>query len=149
MNTSRTSEQIISRSPEETRALAARVLAALPERAVIALHGELGSGKTCFVQGLALVLGIGQPVTSPTFTMINEYRGERPLYHVDLYRVRNPDEAVDLGLDEYLPADGITVIEWAERAGDLIPPDAAHVYFRTLKDPDEREIRIDSPAGGG
>ena len=140
-------KRVVSRSPEETRALAQSLLHALPPQAVVALHGELGSGKTCFVQGLALARGIPQAVTSPTFTIVNEYQGGiRPLYHIDLYRLRSPDEVPALGFDEYLEVDGITVIEWAERAGDLIPASAIHVTFEVLPNPDERLITFRQPA---
>ena len=135
-------EQVISGSPEETRALARSVVAGLPAGAVLALHGELGSGKTCFVHGVAQALAIARPITSPTFTIINEYRGNRPLYHIDLYRIRTPDEALDLGLEDYLDPDGITVIEWAERAGDLIPAAAVHIRFERLAESTRRAITI-------
>jgi tRNA threonylcarbamoyladenosine biosynthesis protein TsaE len=138
-------EHIVSRSPEDTYDLARILLARLPARAVLALHGDLGSGKTCFVQGLARALGIQRAVTSPTFTMINEYPGPRPLCHIDLYRIHGPDEALSLGLEEYLHADGITAIEWAERAGDLIPRQAFHLHFERTSDPDERAIRLVCP----
>jgi tRNA threonylcarbamoyladenosine biosynthesis protein TsaE len=90
---------------------------------IIALHGVLGAGKTQLVKGLARGLGFPGDVTSPTFTLIHEYRGGRlPLYHIDLYRIRSEKEAVDLGLEEYLPGDGVTVIEWPDRIPSLLPP---------------------------
>jgi tRNA threonylcarbamoyladenosine biosynthesis protein TsaE len=109
---------------------------------VVALHGELGSGKTCFAQGIARALGIERPVTSPTFTIIHEYAGRRRLCHIDLYRVRGPEEALALGFMEYLNADAITVIEWAERAGELIPDTAVHVYLEALPTARCRRIRV-------
>lgn len=133
---------MLSQSPEETWAIAAALLVDVTGSAVLALHGDLGAGKTCFVQGLACALGITQPVTSPTFTIINEYRAARPLYHIDLYRLGGPDEIIALGFDEYLEADGVTAIEWAERAGELLPPSAIHIEFRSLPRPDERSILI-------
>ena len=95
---------------------------------IIALHGVLGAGKTQLVKGLARGLGFESDVTSPTFTIIHEYLGGRlPLYHIDLYRVRSEREAVDLGLEEYLPSsDGVTVIEWPDRIPSLLPPEARH-----------------------
>ncbi len=141
-----TTERHITRSVEETHAVARAVLTRLPARAVLAMHGDLGSGKTCFVQGLALALGIDRPVTSPTFILVNEYRGPRPLVHIDLYRLHDPDDALALGFEEYVQADAITAVEWAERAGDVIPPDAVHLHFTALDDPDSREIRIEWPA---
>lgn len=133
---------LISHSPEETRKIAGSLIEKLPRDAAIALHGELGSGKTCFVQGIAIALGIKQAVTSPTFTIVNEYMGTCPLYHIDLFRLNSPDELLALGFEEYLEAEGITVIEWAERAGDLIPGDAIRVCFEIMPNPEERTIVI-------
>lgn len=133
---------MVSHGPEETRSIAAFLADELPDRSVVALYGELGSGKTCFVQGLASALGITQPVTSPTFTIINEFRGARPLYHIDLYRLSGPDEILALGFDDYLEAGGVTAIEWAERAGDLLPPETVHVKLAALAQPNERSILI-------
>ena len=134
-----------SSSPRETRRIAARLLATLTGPAVLALHGELGSGKTCFVQGLAAALGVAQPVTSPTFTLINEYAGARRLYHIDLYRVRGPDEVLALGFEEYLEAGGVVAVEWPERAAGLIPPHAIHVTLAALDAPGRRSITIERP----
>jgi tRNA threonylcarbamoyladenosine biosynthesis protein TsaE len=136
----------VSRSAEETREIAARLVRGLKPGAVVALHGDLGSGKTCFVQGMARALGVRQPVASPTFTLINEYAGVLPLYHVDLYRVDRPDDLFGIGFEVYMESRGITAVEWAERAGDLIPPGAVHVHLLARPDPDEREIRITTPA---
>jgi tRNA threonylcarbamoyladenosine biosynthesis protein TsaE len=94
---------------------------------IIALHGVLGAGKTQLVKGLARGLGFPGNVTSPTFTLIHEYRGGRlPIYHIDLYRIRSEKEAVDLGLEEYLPGDGVTVIEWPDRIPSLLPAQTRH-----------------------
>jgi tRNA threonylcarbamoyladenosine biosynthesis protein TsaE len=138
-------QRYISHSPEETWEIAERIVVNTPGRLVLALHGELGSGKTCFVKGVALALGIDQPIMSPTFTIIREYRGTRPLYHVDLYRLNNPNEVLAIGFEEYLQADGITAVEWAERAGDLIPQDATRIKFEALAEPDERAITVSLP----
>ena len=135
---------ITSNSIDDTHALAAEIANGSQGRLVLALHGELGAGKTCFVQGIAAALGIERPVTSPTFIIINEYPGVRPLYHIDLYRINSPDEALTIGLDEYLDSNGITAIERAERAGDLLPADAVHIYFDSLENPDSRRIRIEA-----
>jgi len=136
------SRTVISKSPEETQALAASLLATLGKGTVLALHGELGSGKTCFVQGLAAALGVHQAVTSPTFTLINEYTGRWPLYHLDLYRIGGTGNLAGLGLEDYMEPDGLTVIEWAERASDLLPESALHLYFEALADRDARSIKI-------
>lgn len=116
-----------TRSPEETWELAAELADELGPGTVIALHGELGAGKTCFIQGLAAALGIDEPITSPTYTLIGEYEGRLPLHHIDLYRLSGPTEALGLGLEEYFDIDGITAIEWAERAEGLLPPDLLHI----------------------
>jgi tRNA threonylcarbamoyladenosine biosynthesis protein TsaE len=118
-----------SRSPEATMRLAETVLAAFPERRVFALHGDLGTGKTCFVRGLARALGITGTVTSPTFTIVRQYDGRRRLVHADLYRLQSPDELLAIGFEELLETPGITAIEWAERAGELLPADALHLTF--------------------
>ncbi len=131
-----------TRGLEETWRLAARLAGELREDAVLALHGDLGSGKTSFVQGLALALGIRRPVTSPTFTIVNEYQGDRRLNHIDLYRLSGPDEALALGFEDYVANMGITAIEWAERAADLLPSDTIHVYFSATDAPDERVITV-------
>lgn len=134
---------VLTRSPAETRRFAASLVPALPDSAVLALHGELGSGKTCFVQGLADALGIDRVITSPTFTIVNEYgEGRKPLIHIDLYRIGGPDEALALGFEEYLYADGITVVEWAERAADLFPTHSLHIRFESLERPSHRRITL-------
>jgi tRNA threonylcarbamoyladenosine biosynthesis protein TsaE len=114
---------------------------------IFALHGVLGAGKTQVVKGLARGLGFEGDVTSPTFTIIHEYLGGRlPLYHIDLYRLRSEKEAVDLGLEEYLPAtDGVTVIEWADRIPSLLPPQTRHWQLEVVS-LTERVIRDISPA---
>ncbi len=132
----------------ETAALAGRLPGLVRPGRVIALHGDLGAGKTCFIQGLARAMGVHRSVQSPTYTLVNEYLGENnlALYHIDLYRVRSPDEALGLGLDEYLFGRGVTAIEWAERAGDLIPPDAVHITLQPGDADDERRITIEERA---
>ena len=136
-----------SSSPADTCALASLVAGRLRPGDVLALHGDLGAGKTCFVQGLGAALRVREPVHSPTFTLINEYHGALPLYHVDLYRLAGSAEALDLGLDEYLDGDGVTVIEWAERAGSALPPRTIHIEFRPGGSEEERDIRILEPEG--
>jgi tRNA threonylcarbamoyladenosine biosynthesis protein TsaE len=96
---------------------------ALQEPALIRLSGELGAGKTCFVQGFARGLGVAEEeaVTSPTFTLMNHYHGRLDLYHFDLYRLAHADELIEMGMDEFLPGRGVAVVEWAERlsAGEV------------------------------
>ncbi len=138
--------KIISKSPEETRFLASALAAELEGGAVLALHGELGSGKTCFVQGLARALGVRQSVASPTYTIVNEYHGRVPLVHMDLYRISDPQELLNIDFEDYLDAQGITVIEWAERSGQWLPDHAMHIYFETGTELNTRTITMVSAA---
>ena len=134
-----------SRSVGETHKLARHLLKQVTGRMVLALHGELGSGKTCFVQGLAAALGVDRPVTSPTFTLVHEYRGTRPLVHVDLYRLRDSLDALMLGMEDYLDSNGITAVEWAERAEDMFPSETLHLHFEILPGAHARRITLRSP----
>lgn len=134
--------QWISNSPSDTWNIAAEFFQTLKKPAVIALHGNLGAGKTCFTQGLAQAAGVREPVCSPTYTIISEYRGTVPFHHIDLYRLGGPEEAFDLGLDEYLEAGGITVIEWAERAAELLPSSTIHIRIERCADEKQRIIRF-------
>jgi len=116
----------------------------LPGDAVFALYGGLGSGKTCFVQGLALALGIENVVTSPTFTLVREYgEGQRQLFHFDLYRLRDAQDAIDIGFEDYLRCGGVVAIEWAERAEDILPDKAIRIRFEPMAEPDSRLVRIE------
>lgn len=117
-------------SAEATRALAAGLGRWATPGTVVALSGDLGAGKTCFIQGLAAGLGVEGPVTSPTFIMIAEHAGRFPLYHVDLYRTESLEEIRGLGLEELLDGPGITAIEWAEKAELLLPLRAVRVHIR-------------------
>ncbi|MCA1809526.1 MAG: tRNA (adenosine(37)-N6)-threonylcarbamoyltransferase complex ATPase subunit type 1 TsaE [Kiritimatiellia bacterium] len=121
--------EFTTNSSAETKRRAAALAPRLPAGTVIALYGEIGAGKTCFVQGLARGLGIKGPVASPTFIIINEHAGKTPLYHVDLYRLPTVEDALQIGLEEYFSRDGITVIEWAERAEELLPPGTIRVHL--------------------
>jgi len=131
---------IISHSPEETFEFGRKFAATVKRGDVLALAGDLGAGKTHLVKGLAAGLGIGSEVTSPTFTLIHEYEGGRfPLYHIDLYRLDTAQEALKIGLDEYLESAGVTVIEWADKFTEIIPGGARWIRMRALEG-DEREI---------
>ncbi len=133
-----------SESPEETVAWAAAWVKRQPDGTVIALRGDLGAGKTCFVRGLAAGLGFSGSVHSPTFTLINEYRGPRILYHLDLYRLAGPDDAWEIGIDQYLPGDGITAIEWAERIKPLLPSNTVFIELRYGDEINQRVINVNS-----
>jgi tRNA threonylcarbamoyladenosine biosynthesis protein TsaE len=133
-----------SRDPAETQAIGERLGARLTPGAVVACTGELGAGKTCFLQGLARGLGVTGGVTSPTFVLVNQYRGRLPIYHLDAYRTDSLTELVDLGLEEMLHGDGVTVIEWADKIRPLLPARTIHVHLQGLGD-EPREITIDEP----
>jgi tRNA threonylcarbamoyladenosine biosynthesis protein TsaE len=126
---------------EDTQALGARLARAARAGDVVALYGDLGAGKTCFVQGFAAGLGVRGAVTSPTFIMIAEHAGRLPLYHVDLYRTERLEEIRALGLDELLDGDGVTVVEWAEKAEPLLPGRALRVRIHGVGD-EPRTIEV-------
>lgn len=113
--------EYISNSAEETKKAAADFAKTLRAGDVLCMYGDLGAGKTAFVQGLARGLGINEPITSPTFTIVNEYYGDMPLYHFDVYRIADPDEMYEVGYEEYVYGDGVSVIEWAELIEDILP----------------------------
>jgi len=121
---------VITSSPEQTWEIG-RLLGILLEAGdTVCLYGDLGAGKTNFAYGIARGLDVQeQYITSPTFTFVNEYQGRVPLYHLDLYRLKGPDELESIGFDEYIESDGVTVIEWAERAEDELPEESLSVYF--------------------
>ena len=117
----------ILNSVEAAQAVGASWAANLVGGEIIALHGVLGAGKTQLAKGLAKGLGFRGDVTSPTFTIVHEYRGGRlPVYHIDLYRIQSEKEAAEIGLEEYLPSDGVTVIEWPDRIASILPPETQH-----------------------
>ncbi len=137
-----TSDQTVH-SLAETWQAGAALAARLPHGGVVALTGDLGAGKTAFVQGIARALGIARAVTSPTFTLVGDYTGPGGrLIHMDLYRLTGPDDLLAVGFSDYLESGAIVAIEWAERAGDLLPPGAVHVAITPLPEPGARRIHI-------
>lgn len=113
--------ELKTKSPEKTRSLG-RIIGLMARPGdVLLLEGKLGAGKTCLTQGIALGLGIEDNVLSPTFVIMREFYGRLNLYHVDLYRLDDIDESMDLGLDDYLYGDGLCVLEWAEKALSILP----------------------------
>jgi tRNA threonylcarbamoyladenosine biosynthesis protein TsaE len=117
-------ETFETKSLEQTYELGRSLAPRLNVGDLVALTGDLGAGKTALVRGLSIGLGVGDAriVSSPTFVLVHEYEGRVPVYHIDLYRMSEPaEELVDLGLDEML-GDGVVLVEWAERAGDALPP---------------------------
>jgi tRNA threonylcarbamoyladenosine biosynthesis protein TsaE len=133
--------EIITRSPEETMKLGEKLARYLESGAVIALRGALGAGKTCLAKGIARGLGVKETVTSPTYTIICEYEGALPFYHIDAYRLSGDGEFEALGAGELLSGEGVTVIEWSERVPLSIPPDAWTVELGLLGD-GGRRIRV-------
>jgi tRNA threonylcarbamoyladenosine biosynthesis protein TsaE len=130
-----------SQGESETKTIGRRIGSRLKKGDIVCLYGELGSGKTTLVKGIASALGIQEKdITSASFTIITEYETPVPFYHIDLYRISD-DEIDGLGLEEYLESQGICVIEWAERAGSLIPEGAIKVFLRGI-DESTREIEI-------
>lgn len=120
----------ISNSAEETAAMGEGFGAVAGQGDVLALKGDLGAGKTEFVKGFVSAMGSSAQVTSPTFTLLHEYpSGRLPVYHFDFYRLEKPEAALQLGLDDYLFGDGISIIEWADRFPGLIPDSATWVFF--------------------
>ena len=132
----------VTNSPEETEALGADLAGRLEPGTVIAFTGDLGAGKTAFVRGVARGLGISERVTSPTFTIVNEYEGGRlPLFHFDMYRLGSSDELFDIGWEDYLARGGVCAVEWSENVADALTG-AISVSIRRLGDMD-REITLE------
>jgi tRNA threonylcarbamoyladenosine biosynthesis protein TsaE len=132
------------RSVEETWALARRLADELKPGDVICLEGDLGAGKTTFVQGLAAALGVSGRVTSPTFCLVQEHKSAegRLLVHMDLYRLASEDDVLAIGWEDYLSRGAVLAVEWPERAGGLVPQNAIHVSFARLDDEDARRMEI-------
>lgn len=135
--------QITTNSAEETFILAGKIGRKLRGGDILALSGELGSGKTCFTGGLASGLGVDSryKVTSPTFTLINEYPAQIKLYHFDVYRLNNYSDLDDIGYEEYFSGKGVVVIEWAEKVAEIIPESAIFIHFEYI-DENRRKITI-------
>ncbi len=134
-------EQFKTRNESETLQKAEEFAQSLKPGDVVALSGELGAGKTVFARGIARALGITSEVASPTFTLINEYRGTYTLRHMDFYRLNNPREILDIGVEDYFYDDGICLVEWPEKLGGLFPSDAIRVTIRH-NGAESREISI-------
>lgn len=136
----------VTNSPEETEALGEALAGQLEPGTVIAFTGDLGAGKTAFVRGLARGLGVRERVTSPTFTIVNEYEGGRlPLFHFDMYRLGSADELFDIGWEDYLDRGGVCAVEWSENVSDALEDDCLRVDIRRGSEDDQRIVTI----GGG
>ncbi len=133
--------RLVTHSAEETEAAGERLGRTLDAGDVVGLIGELGAGKTCFIRGLARGLGVRTPATSPTFVLVSEYQGRLPVHHVDAYRTETFTELMELGLPELFEEGGVTVIEWADKLGPLLPPRTIRVRITGVGD-EPREITI-------
>ena len=132
----------LTNSPEETEKVGAALGKILTPGTVLAYRGDLGAGKTAFTRGLARGLGYGEPVTSPTYTIVNEYLGGRlPLFHFDMYRLRSSDDLWDIGWDDYLERGGVCAVEWSENVDDAME-DAICITIEKLGE-DARRITIE------
>ena len=134
--------EFISHSEKETEELGARLAAALPGGSVVAMYGDLGAGKTAFVRGMARGMGLSCRVSSPTFTIVNEYLGERELIHFDMYRLSGADELFDIGWEDYLARGAVCAVEWSENVADAFFGDEIRVSIEKLSDC-ERKITIE------
>ena len=135
-----------TKSPEETEALAAAWVKLFRPGTVIAFRGDLGAGKTAFTRGLARGLGITDPVTSPTYTIVNEYlSGQLPLFHFDMYRLRSAEELFDIGWEDYLERGGICAVEWSENVADALE----NPFVVTIEKVDETTRKITFEGGCG
>ena len=135
--------EFITHSPEETEAVGMALAAQLTPGAVIAYTGDLGAGKTAFTRGLARGLGITEPVTSPTYTIVNEYlTGKMPLFHFDMYRLSCADELFDIGWEDYLARGGVCAVEWSENIEEALDEEPIRIDIRRGEHDNQRRISI-------
>ena len=141
--------ELISNSPAETEEAGETLARRLTPGAVGAVTGDVGAGKTAFIRGLARGLGVEERVTSPTFTIVNEYLGGRvPLFHFDLYRLGSAEELYDIGWEDYLARGGVCAVEWSEHMGDALEPEAIRVDIRRGENDSQRRITIQEGGEG-
>jgi len=135
---------LVTHSADETRQVG-RVLGSNARAGdLYLLSGPLGAGKTCLVQGIAFGLGIAEYARSPSFVIVNQYRGRLKVYHIDLYRLEDAQEVQDLGLEEYLEGDGVCAVEWPERGASLFPPEHMWVSLDYGREECDRNIRFEA-----
>lgn len=134
--------EFITTTESETEALGSRLAAAIPGGSVVAMYGDLGAGKTAFVRGMARGMGLSCRVSSPTFTIVNEYLGERELIHFDMYRIGSADELFDIGWEDYLARGAVCAVEWSENVEDAFFGDEITVRIEKLSDTD-RKITVE------
>lgn len=138
----------LTNSPEETEALGQRLAQHLRPGDVIAYTGDLGAGKTAFTRGLARGLGITERITSPTFTIVNEYQGGRlPLFHFDMYRLGSSEELYEIGWEDYLGRNGVCAVEWSEIVEDALEADCIRIDLRRGETDEQRSITIQGVEG--
>jgi len=133
--------QVVTDSAEETRILGASLAPLLLPGDVISLTGDLGAGKTCFVQGLATALGAKGPITSPSFTIVHEYEARYPIVHLDVYRLDSFQEVLDLGFEEFLDPGAVLLLEWGDAIEPLLPRTHLRIELRRTPDPEEDDKR--------
>ena len=134
--------EILTNSPAETEAIGAALGAIIPAGTILAYRGDLGAGKTAFTRGLARGLGYAEPVTSPTYTIVNEYLGGRlPLFHFDMYRLRSSDDLWDIGWEDYLDRSGVCAVEWSENVEDALEGAVSVIIEKTGEE--SRKITIE------
>jgi tRNA threonylcarbamoyladenosine biosynthesis protein TsaE len=129
---------VVTRAPDETRKVGAAVAELLVPGDVVSLTGDLGAGKTAFVQGAARALGVQDPVTSPTFVLVRPYRGDVPVHHVDVYRLDRVQEVLDLGFEDLLDPSGVVFVEWGDAIDALLPDD--HLRVEITADDETRRL---------
>ena len=131
-------QEFLTKSESVTEALGAKLAAVLPNGSVVAMYGDLGAGKTQFVRGLAKGLGLSARVSSPTFTIVNEYLGKTPLFHFDMYRLAGAEELFEIGWEDYLTRNGVCAVEWSENAEGAFPSDCIKVRITKTGDNSRR-----------
>ena len=138
--------QIRTHSPEETEAIGRKIAAKLLPGDIIAYYGDLGAGKTAFTRGLAAGLGVTEQVTSPTYTIVNEYlSGRLPLFHFDMYRLGSADNLFDIGWEDYLARGGVCAVEWSENVEEAL---SGAIRITISKDPADENVRTITIEGG-
>lgn len=136
--------EIITHSAEETEGVGMSLAEKAGPGAVIAMRGGLGAGKTAFVRGFASAMGVSDRVTSPTFTIVNEYEGRIPIFHFDMYRLSGSDELFEIGWEDYIARNGVCIVEWSENTDDIFDSGTITVTIEKLSDSD-RKITIHIP----
>jgi tRNA threonylcarbamoyladenosine biosynthesis protein TsaE len=136
--------RILSKAPEETRDLGRRLGRTVSPGDVVALTGDLGSGKSVLARGVLEALGVKGDMPSPSFVIVANYEATVPVNHIDLYRLDDPGQAMDIGIDEIIDSGGVSIIEWADRLGELLPPASIRVGMNMVEEPTHRLVSIET-----